>query len=175
MIQIEKNVLSGELSPYLIQHKDNPVNWQIWSKELLDFSKFRLNIIFFGHFNTNLTVGIIFYLNSVNKQRGSKCLVGQPTKYFKDKLYDKNLVKELSQADYILVSIPPQKKRDIVLKSFDKLLKNHNIDFKIVQENTCISNKNVVRGFHYQKEPYSQSKLLQVLIYLIYNIYLLRH
>ena len=42
---------------------------------------------------------------------------------FKDKLYDKNLVKELSQADYILVSIPPQKKRDIVLKSFDKLLK----------------------------------------------------
>ena len=42
---------------------------------------------------------------------------------FEDKLYDKNLVKELSQADYILVSIPPQKKRDIVLKSFDKLLK----------------------------------------------------
>jgi|TARA_B100001093_G_C26852739_1_gene1025898 nucleoside-diphosphate-sugar epimerase len=42
---------------------------------------------------------------------------------FKDKFYDKNLVKELSQAEYILVSIPPQKKRDIVLKSFDKLLK----------------------------------------------------
>ena len=41
MIQIEKNVLSGELSPYLIQHKDNPVNWQIWSKELLDFSKLK--------------------------------------------------------------------------------------------------------------------------------------
>ena len=39
MIEIEKNVLSGELSPYLIQHKDNPVNWRIWSKELLDFYK----------------------------------------------------------------------------------------------------------------------------------------
>lgn len=45
----------------------------------------------------------------------------------------------------------------------DLLLKNHNIDFKIAQENTCISNKNVIRGFHYQMEPHSQSKLLQVL------------
>ncbi len=43
------------------------------------------------------------------------------------------------------------------------LLKKYNIDFNILQENTCISNKNVVRGFHYQIEPYSQSKLLQVL------------
>tara|TARA_B100001093_G_C26854507_1_gene1026761 strand:+ start:3898 stop:4389 length:492 start_codon:yes stop_codon:yes gene_type:complete len=43
------------------------------------------------------------------------------------------------------------------------LLKKYNIDFNILQENTCISNKNVVRGFHYQIEPHSQSKLLQVL------------
>ena len=39
MIQIEKNVLSNELSPYLKQHKDNPVHWQTWSKELLEFAK----------------------------------------------------------------------------------------------------------------------------------------
>ena len=45
----------------------------------------------------------------------------------------------------------------------DILLKQHNIDFNIIQENTCISNKNVIRGFHYQEEPYSQAKLLQVL------------
>ncbi len=38
-----------------------------------------------------------------------------------------------------------------------------NINFKIVQENTCISNKNVVRGLHYQTKPYLQNKLLQVL------------
>jgi len=43
------------------------------------------------------------------------------------------------------------------------LLKEDNINFKIVQENTCTSNKNVIRGFHYQEEPYQQSKLLQVL------------
>ena len=39
MIKINENVLSDDLSPYLKQHKDNPVNWQIWSKETLEFSK----------------------------------------------------------------------------------------------------------------------------------------
>ena len=38
-------------------------------------------------------------------------------------LYDKKLIKILSEADYILISIPPQKKRDIVLKIFSKYLK----------------------------------------------------
>ena len=36
---MNKNVLSGDLSPYLQQHKDNPVNWQTWSKETLKFAK----------------------------------------------------------------------------------------------------------------------------------------
>ena len=39
MIEINKNSLSSNLSPYLKQHKDNPVNWQTWSKETLDFAK----------------------------------------------------------------------------------------------------------------------------------------
>tara|TARA_Y200000002_G_scaffold379399_1_gene388588 strand:+ start:405 stop:2135 length:1731 start_codon:yes stop_codon:yes gene_type:complete len=39
MIKINENILSSNLSPYLQQHKDNPVNWQIWSKEVLEFSK----------------------------------------------------------------------------------------------------------------------------------------
>jgi len=39
MIRINKNILSEDLSPYLQQHKDNPVNWQTWSKETLDFAK----------------------------------------------------------------------------------------------------------------------------------------
>ena len=33
MIKINENILSNDLSPYLKQHKDNPVNWQIWSKK----------------------------------------------------------------------------------------------------------------------------------------------
>ena len=39
MIKINENVLSKDLSPYLKQHKDNPVNWQIWSKEILEYAK----------------------------------------------------------------------------------------------------------------------------------------
>ena len=39
MIKINENILSNDLSPYLKQHKDNPVNWQVWSKETLEFSK----------------------------------------------------------------------------------------------------------------------------------------
>ena len=39
MVKISKNVLSDDLSPYLKQHKDNPVNWQTWSNEILSFAK----------------------------------------------------------------------------------------------------------------------------------------
>ena len=39
MIDINKNSLSNDLSPYLKQHKDNPVNWQTWSKETLNYAK----------------------------------------------------------------------------------------------------------------------------------------
>tara|TARA_B100000963_G_C22617013_1_gene667901 strand:+ start:725 stop:2455 length:1731 start_codon:yes stop_codon:yes gene_type:complete len=39
MTQIIKNKLAEDPSPYLQQHKDNPVNWQTWSKQTLDFAK----------------------------------------------------------------------------------------------------------------------------------------
>ena len=39
MLEINKNSLSGDLSPYLLQHKKNPVNWQTWTKEILDYAK----------------------------------------------------------------------------------------------------------------------------------------
>jgi len=39
MLQINKNNLSEDPSPYLQQHKKNPVNWQTWSKEVLDLAK----------------------------------------------------------------------------------------------------------------------------------------
>ena len=34
-----KNILSSDSSPYLLQHKNNPVHWQIWSKDIFDLSK----------------------------------------------------------------------------------------------------------------------------------------
>ena len=41
---------------------------------------------------------------------------------FKDKSYDKKLINQLIQSDYILISIPPQEKIDLVLKVFSKIL-----------------------------------------------------
>ena len=39
MIDINKNNLNYDLSPYLKQHKNNPVNWQTWSIENLEYAK----------------------------------------------------------------------------------------------------------------------------------------
>tara|TARA_B110000027_G_scaffold35803_1_gene39643 strand:- start:52 stop:270 length:219 start_codon:yes stop_codon:yes gene_type:complete len=39
MTEINKNNLFEDLSPYLQQHKKNPVNWQVWSNEVLEIAK----------------------------------------------------------------------------------------------------------------------------------------
>jgi uncharacterized protein YyaL (SSP411 family) len=36
---LDRNRLSGETSPYLLQHKDNPVHWQPWSPDTLAAAK----------------------------------------------------------------------------------------------------------------------------------------
>ena len=38
-MEISRNVLTNDLSPYLRQHKNNPVHWQTWSKKTLNFAK----------------------------------------------------------------------------------------------------------------------------------------
>jgi len=67
--------------------------------------------------------------------------------------------------DPLLIDINSYKdERGIFFESYtDLLLNTYNIIFNIKQENTCISNKNVIRGFHYQEGEYSQAKLLMVL------------
>ena len=45
---------------------------------------------------------------------------------FKDNKYDKALIKELKRSEYVLVSIPPKNKRDLVLKKFIKVLMRSN-------------------------------------------------
>jgi uncharacterized protein len=36
---INQNILASDPSPYLQQHKNNPVNWQVWSKNILEIAK----------------------------------------------------------------------------------------------------------------------------------------
>jgi uncharacterized protein len=38
-MSINQNTLADDPSPYLQQHKDNPVNWQVWSKDILETAK----------------------------------------------------------------------------------------------------------------------------------------
>lgn len=45
----------------------------------------------------------------------------------------------------------------------EKRYKNAGIDYKFVQDNLSSSQYGVVRGLHFQKPPYSQTKLVQVI------------
>jgi uncharacterized protein YyaL (SSP411 family) len=38
-MSINLNILSNDPSPYLQQHKDNPVNWQVWTRDTLEIAK----------------------------------------------------------------------------------------------------------------------------------------
>ena len=53
--------------------------------------------------------------------------------------------------------------------NYDALKQKINFDF-FVQENESFSRKNVIRGMHYQKEPYSQNKIIRVLSGKIWDI-----
>ncbi len=46
MINFKKNNLDQVTSPYLQQHKNNPIYWQEWSKEVLEYARKNNKIIF---------------------------------------------------------------------------------------------------------------------------------
>lgn len=56
-----------------------------------------------------------------------------------------------------------QDDRGVFFESFRKDILIKKINFKVVQENTSISKKNVIRGMHFQKFPHAQNKLIKVL------------
>jgi uncharacterized protein YyaL (SSP411 family) len=39
LLRMDRNALANETSPYLLQHKDNPVHWQAWSADVLAAAK----------------------------------------------------------------------------------------------------------------------------------------
>ncbi len=52
-------------------------------------------------------------------------------------------------------------------EKFNKLL---DLDYKFVQDNQSRSTRGVIRGLHYQREPFSQGKLVRVLSGEIYDV-----
>ncbi len=45
MIHLNRNNLEQATSPYLQQHRDNPIHWQEWSREVLEYAKMNDKII----------------------------------------------------------------------------------------------------------------------------------
>ncbi len=45
----------------------------------------------------------------------------------------------------------------------ESILKNYGVDAKFVQDNQSLSQKNVLRGLHFQNPPYEQGKLVRVI------------
>ena len=52
-------------------------------------------------------------------------------------------------------------------EKFNKLL---DLDYKFVQDNQSMSTRGVIRGLHYQREPFSQGKLVRVLSGEVYDV-----
>ena len=57
---MNKNNLIDQLSPYLKQHKDNPVFWQIWSKKTLDLAKNQKNLFYLA-LVTQVAIGVMLW------------------------------------------------------------------------------------------------------------------
>ena len=55
--------------------------------------------------------------------------------------------------------------RGLFFENFNyvSVFEKKNLKFKIIQENISYSKKNVIRGLHFQKEPYPQSKIVSVI------------
>ena len=45
-MNFKRNNLDKANSPYLKQHKDNPINWQEWKKEVIEHAKKEKKILF---------------------------------------------------------------------------------------------------------------------------------
>ena len=83
-------------------------------------------------------------------------------------------IDEVSQ-DVLLINLDVyEDSRGFFLESYNKMsLKKHNINIDFLQDNTSFSkNKNTIRGLHFQREPFSQSKLISVLKGSIFDVFI---
>ena len=65
---------------------------------------------------------------------------------------------------YVVKPIVFEDNRGYFFESFNKkIFTEAGINLNFVQDNQSMSDKNVLRGLHYQKEPYAQGKLVRVL------------
>ncbi len=96
----------------------------------------------------------LFFATS-SKKKGDHFIDKKKIKFFKfnNKGFDKDLLNYLEKTEYILVSIPPKKNTDIVLKTFSKFFRN--LNFKKIIYLSATS----VYGNHQGKLVNEKSKL----------------
>lgn len=64
---------------------------------------------------------------------------------------------------YVIYNFNAADERGLFVKSFNKnTFKENNLDFEIRESYYSISNKNVIRGMHFQLPPYDHEKLVYV-------------
>ena len=68
-----------------------------------------------------------------------------------------------------LIEITPKiffDERGFFLETYQQqLFADYGVPAKFVQDNRSFSKKGVIRGLHFQKEPFAQGKLVQVITY----------
>ena len=93
----------------------------------------KINFFFFGfgqtakYFVKELINSRIKFIFSTTNTKKTRSLYFSKKKFnsfkFKDNIFDIKLIRTLKNSDYILVSIPPKKNKDLVVKKFNKVLR----------------------------------------------------
>ena len=90
---------------------------------------------------------------------------------FLNQIYKMRIINSPLEGCYLLKENVIEDKRGHFLETFNyNFLKEKIKSDLFVQENESFSNKKVIRGMHYQKDPYSQDKIIRVLSGKIWDI-----
>ncbi len=82
------------------------------------------------------------------------------------------LIKTRFKDAFLIIPTHFEDSRGYFYESFNQNVfeDNTNIQIEFVQDNHSLSNKNVLRGLHYQKPPFEQAKLVRVVSGCIYDV-----
>ena len=90
---------------------------------------------------------------------------------FSNRIYRMRIIDSPFQGCYLLKEKVIEDKRGHFLETYNhNLLKEKIYSNHFVQENESFSRSKVIRGMHYQEEPYSQNKIIRVLSGKIWDI-----
>ena len=82
-----------------------------------------------------------------------------------------NIAKDTTIEDVLLIQHDIfEDHRGILYETFNKTIIQSYIDIEFIQEKCIVSNYGVLRGLHFQKDPYGQGKLVRCTVGKIYDV-----